>query len=138
MQHAYNKHSMKNIRTLIVEDEQHLLQSLGFTLRRHGHGVTLVNGGESARQVLQTAGKLEKPYDLLITDIQLPGITGLELIDECKRSAAAKVILVITAHGSADLRKKLALKGVNNILLKPFSMVELVKQVEKVLENSNC
>jgi DNA-binding response OmpR family regulator len=127
---------MKKIRTLIVEDEQHLLQSLGFTLRRHGHEVTLVNGGESASQMLQTAGKLEKPYDLLITDIQLPGMTGLDLIDESRRTAAATAILVITAHGSVDIHRKLALKGVKHVLLKPFSMDELVKHVENVLENS--
>lgn len=124
---------MKKIRTLLVDDEQTLLHSLHFTLRRYGHEVTPVSEGITAKQVLETVHAHGTSFDLLITDIQLPGMDGIEIIDACKRLHARTSILVITAYGTADIIKKLAIKGVRNVLIKPFTTDELIKQVKQVL-----
>jgi CheY-like chemotaxis protein len=126
---------MKKIQTLLIDDELALLHAIHFTLRRFGHEVTPVSDGTTAKQMLETAHAHNKPFDLLITDIQLPGMDGIEIIDVCRRLPVPTAILVITAYGTADLIKKLAIKGVRNILIKPFSMDDLIKQVKQVLHD---
>jgi CheY-like chemotaxis protein len=128
---------MKKIRTLLVDDEQTLLHSLSFTLRRCGHEVTTAFDGLTAKSLLETAHAQNRPFDLLITDIQLPGIDGAEIIDECKRIAAPTAVVAITAYGTAGLVKRLEGKGVRNILFKPFTTDDLIKNVNEALNKKN-
>jgi DNA-binding response OmpR family regulator len=118
---------------LLVEDDEHLCRSLSFTLRRSGHAVeTALSGTEGLRKARE-AHERGARFALLITDIQLPGIDGVELIAAVKAFRPDIPVLVITGLSSRELREKLAALGVSRVLSKPFGTEELAAVVEEIL-----
>ena len=117
-------------RILIVDDEAHILQVLSLKLRNAGYEVlTAVDGEEAFECATRTVP------DLVITDFQMPYMTGLEL---CKALAgngptAAIPVLMLTARGYALDAQDLALGNIRDVLSKPFSPRAVVERVERVL-----
>jgi CheY-like chemotaxis protein len=125
--------TIKNKRILIVEDDATLVHSISFTLKRHGYMVTAMR---SAREALRTIFSQEGErwnVDLLITDIQLPDMTGTELIDELVGRDSLPPTLVMTAYATDGLFEALQRKGVRACLAKPFDIKELVRIVSDQL-----
>jgi DNA-binding response OmpR family regulator len=120
---------------MIIEDDLPLLHSLAFTLKRHGYPVSLASNGLEALDRLIVAQLSADPYRLLITDIQLPGLTGLELIDRLREREILLPTLVITAYYGSDLVLQLGKRGIRELLPKPFGSDELVRRVSKLLDN---
>lgn len=120
-------------RILIVEDDKTLLHSIAFTLKRHGYAVTAASSAREALKAITTR-KGEQAADLLITDIQLPDMTGRELIDELLNRKALPLTLVMTAYATSELFDELRHKGVREFLVKPFDIMELIKRVSALLE----
>jgi FixJ family two-component response regulator len=119
---------------MIVDDEESLLQSLNFTLKRNNFSIlTYANGSKALKRITDSYRNGEK-ISLIITDIQLPGLTGLELIDELNRMDIDIPVLVITNYGTRELIIELLRKGCKDYLDKPFSTADLVKRVSTVLE----
>ena len=117
-------------RVLVVDDETHILQVLSIKLANVGYEVLTAADGEEAFEV---ACK-EQP-DLIITDFQMPYMTGLEL---CRALAehhatAAIPVLILTARGYALDDEDLTLGNIKDVLSKPFSPRSLVQQVGKLL-----
>jgi DNA-binding NtrC family response regulator len=124
--------TMKSKRILIVEDDMTLVHSIAFTLKRHGYTVTAMRNARDAFKAI-VAQKKERAMDLLITDIQLPDMTGTELIDELARHNALPPTLVMTAYATGDLFDTLQKKGVRACIGKPFDIKELVRIVSEQL-----
>jgi two-component system, OmpR family, response regulator RegX3 len=114
-------------RILVVEDEPALSDAVGYALRGDGHEVEAVEDGEAA---LAAAG--ERPFDLLVLDLMLPGVSGIEV---CRRlrSESAIPILMLTAR-DAEVDRVMGLEaGADDYVTKPFSMSELLARVRAIL-----
>jgi DNA-binding response OmpR family regulator len=122
---------------MIIEDDQSLLHSLSFTLKRHEYSVDMASDGLEALDCLISAQQSADPYCLLITEIQLPGLAGLELIDRLREHGILLPTLVITARADKNLIVKLEKRGIKEILIKPFNSAELATRISSVMEQQN-
>jgi DNA-binding response OmpR family regulator len=122
---------------LIVEDEESLLQTLRYNLSRAGHDVRLCTDGRIALEMV-----LGNPPDLMLLDLMLPGMDGLEI---CRRvraevgnPAVSRVpILMLTARDE-EIEKVLGLEvGADDYMTKPFSMHELLARVKAQLRRAD-
>lgn len=115
-------------RVLIVEDDADFREFMATGLRRSGHTVTVASSGRSV-----TAGTLrstsEAPFDVIVTDILMPEVDGIEVIREAKAACPTCKIVAISGGGglnSADIYLRLAdIFGVDATLAKPFNIAEL-------------
>jgi DNA-binding response OmpR family regulator len=123
----------KKKQILIVEDDVTLIHSIAFTLKRHGYDVTVMSRARQVFKAIMTQnGTLST--DLMITDIQLPDMTGRELIDELVNRDALPPTIVMTAYAGSELFDELRQKGVRECLAKPFDIKELIKLVSALLD----
>ncbi len=122
---------------MIVEDDLPLLYSLGFTLKRQKYLVGMSSNGKDALKNIIEACRECRPFDLMITDIAIPGITGMELIDELHDQHISIPIMVITANSDKSLIAQLTKRGIKEMLIKPFNSAELVARISSMLEHRN-
>ena len=113
---------------LIIDDDLNLLRSMEFILETADFEVSAERNGREALEKIKINPD-HPPLDLLITDIQMPGLTGLQLIDEIHRLNISIPILVITAYGGQKLIKELRQRGCQYYLDKPFDEEKLIKKV---------
>lgn len=116
-------------RLLIVEDEDTLCASLQRVLRKDGYDVDIAGSAEDAVGLLEAAS-----YDLIICDIILPGISGIELLQRCRAVNPAQKIVIMTAYASLDTARQALAAGASEFVLKPLSHDELKSVVRKVLD----
>lgn len=122
---------MKAQRILVVDDEPFITELCQRFLTAEGYEVqTALNGQEALR--------LFKPYqpDLVLTDIRMQGINGLELIQAVKQHRMDIAIVVITGHGTLSTAIESMKLGVLGFLIKPFTHEELLTAVKQALEKS--
>lgn len=115
---------------LIVEDDSSISQLIEMNLTVAGYHCATAPDGSSALALIDKA-----PFDLAILDIMLPGIDGFELLPYMQK-ANIPVIYVSAKSGVADRIKGLRL-GAEDYLVKPFSVLELLVRMEKVLDRQN-
>ncbi len=113
---------------LIADDEQNLRKVLSALLRHDGHKTIAVPNGESALHAVS-----HEYIDMLITDLRMPGMGGLELLDAVHQSHPTLPVIVITAHGSIDTAMSALRKGAVDYITKPFDKEELKLAVRKAL-----
>jgi DNA-binding response OmpR family regulator len=119
---------MSGERILIVEDDPSILRGLDLNLGMEGYKVRTAADGEEGLRIART----ERP-DLLIVDVMLPRLGGLELIREIRREDADMPILVLSAKGQeADKVAGLAL-GADDYVVKPFGLKELLARIGAAL-----
>ena len=112
------------MRILVVEDEPSLREGIVDLLKADGHDITAVGDGVSGVE----AG-LRDPYDLVVLDLMLPRLDGMEV---CRRLRAARPgtpILMLTARGSEDDKVRGLMEGADDYVTKPFSARELLARV---------
>ena len=119
---------------LVVDDEQNMRNTLAFILETASYQVTTAAEGRAALEGILAARESDRPVDLLITDIRLPGLTGLQLIDELNYLKIKIPVLVITAYGDRSLLLELMRTGCADYLDKPFDYKELVRRVDSLME----
>jgi YesN/AraC family two-component response regulator len=122
---------MKQDRILIVEDEVRVAQALGRALSMPEGGGYFVETCESGEDALSRFRFTN--FDLLITDLRMPGMNGLELIARCRETSPAIKSILITAFGSAEVEDKAYMLEVDGYLAKPFSIRKLVRAVQVAL-----
>jgi cyclic di-GMP phosphodiesterase len=117
-------------RVLIVDDQPEVRQVCRFALSQEGLAVTEVGTGPDA---LREAGT--QPYDLVLLDVDLPGLTGEEVLRELRRHPPAPFLKVILLSGSTtgDDLSRILLAGADDFLTKPFSLVQLRARVHAAL-----
>ena len=113
---------------LVVEDEAHLAKGLKFNLEREGYKVSLVDNGESAIDLL---GK--QAFDLMILDIMLPKLNGLEVARSVRKTDLRFPILMLSAKSSDEDRELGLEAGADDYLTKPFHLPELLLRVKGIL-----
>ena len=115
---------------LVVEDEPHIAQVLEGYLRRDGFRTEVAGDGIKALQLHRVA----KP-DLVLLDVQLPGMDGFEVLKKLREERATPVIMVTAM--AEDLDKLLGLRmGADDYVVKPFSPLEVVARVKAVLRRA--
>jgi two-component system alkaline phosphatase synthesis response regulator PhoP len=111
-------------RILIVDDQEELLSGLAVNFRREGYEVLTATRGETALSLAQK----ETP-DLIILDIMMPGMSGLDVCRELRRTGVEAPIIMLTARGD-EIDRVLGLEiGADDYLTKPFSLRELLARV---------
>lgn len=115
-------------RLLIVEDEETLCESLKRVLIKDGHEVDAVNSAESALKKSE-----EVAYDLIITDIMLPGIDGIELLRKIKEKFPEQIIIVVTAYASIETAVGALRAGAYDYVIKPIIHEEIKRIVKNAL-----
>ena len=118
---------------LVADDEQNTLMTMQFILEVADYRVTTAENGQEALDDILESRNTDSPIDLLITDIQMPGLTGLELVDELNRLKMDIPFIVITGYGNSELEKELTDRGCDGCLDKPIDEEELVNSVARLL-----
>jgi DNA-binding response OmpR family regulator len=115
-------------RILIVEDDVHIAELLRLHLRDEGYEVVHAAEGDSGLRLLEDGG-----WDLLVLDLMLPGVDGLEI---CRRARAMTryTPIIVTSARASEVHRIIGLElGADDYLAKPFSMLELVARVKALL-----
>lgn len=116
---------------LVADDERGARMALEVALRLSGYEVVAVENGEEA----MAAGHKEN-FELLLTDVYMPGITGLELVNEFRRFSPATKIIVMTAQGSLETAMQAVAQGALDFIAKPFDIEEVLALVRRATEQA--
>lgn len=122
---------MAGERILVVDDEEMIRDLCSHILTSEGYTVTTMPSGKAALAELSSS-----TADLLITDIKMPGMDGLELFEAVKRQKPDIVTIFITGHGTLDTAIESLMRGVEGFVLKPFTQEELITSVDRAVTRS--
>jgi two-component system, OmpR family, alkaline phosphatase synthesis response regulator PhoP len=121
---------VRKLKVLVVDDEKHLADLVGFHMKRAGYDVVLAGDGEQALKV----SREEKP-DLLILDLMLPKINGWEVCKCLRRDLSRTVrVIMLSARAELDDKRKGFYVGADDYMTKPFSPRDLVAKVNHMLK----
>lgn len=120
------------MRVLIVEDDPRLGPSLKKGLEGNHYAVDLATDGDDAMLMA-----LATPYDLVVLDILLPGLSGFEVCKQLRERGRAMPVLMLTALGEVDHRVKGLDLGADDYLVKPFALTELEARVRALLRRAS-
>ncbi len=119
----------RSSRILLVDDEAIVRKVIQTVLERPGLYMVEAENGEKGIELL-----LAEPFDLIIADKNLPGITGLDVIRRAKAVDPRMGALLITAYASRESAEEAMAMGVDDYLVKPFEMSDLLEKVDEALE----
>jgi DNA-binding NtrC family response regulator len=115
---------------LIVDDDEALRRALSDRFRFWGHTVSTAKDGEDA-----LAQAERKAFDLVLLDLAMPGMSGLDVLDKLKGTGCEADVVVLTAHGSVEKAVEAIKRGADDFLTKPADFEFLRKVVERSLDN---
>lgn len=118
-------------KVLIADDERGARMALEVALRLSGYEVVTAENGQAALNARQ-----KNHFDLLLTDVYMPGIGGLELVDEFRAASPETKIIVMTAQGSLEIAMQAIAQGAFDFIAKPFDIEEVLKLVRRATEPS--
>ena len=113
---------------LIVEDDEATLELLAQTLSKEGYRTLMAQDGTQAIQIAST-----NRLDLVVLDLNLPDITGIEVMGELKAIDERLQIIVLTGHGSRERARSAMEKGAFDFLTKPFDLKHVCAVVSEAL-----
>ena len=124
---------MGNKKILIADDEVHIVQVVAMKFRNNGFEVVTADNGKEAYNLC-----CEENPDIIVTDYQMPGMTGIELVEKLRQKPefADIPVILLTARGFAIEDEQKDRLRITECLSKPFSPKELLVRVESVLEHS--
>jgi DNA-binding NtrC family response regulator len=116
-------------RILVVEDDQDIRDLLVETLQRSGFEIDTAENGKQGLQQFQA-----HHYDLILTDIRMPVMDGLQMLKMIKKEDSKMPIVVVTAYPSVDSAVECLVKGADDYLVKPIQMDDLNVKINKALD----
>lgn len=116
-------------RILVVEDEATLRTNIRRYLTKEGHEVVAAADGEAAIDLLG-----RQPFDLVLTDLRLPGVDGLAVLEHIRSASPDTIVLLMTAYGSLASAVEALRRGAHDYLLKPISLAALATKVQRIAE----
>lgn len=119
-------------RILVVDDEESIREFLEIMLKKESYEVTCVEDGLKAKEVLA-----KRSFDMVISDIQMPNMTGIELLRHVKESYPDLVFMIITAFGTTESAVEAMKMGAYDYLTKPFKIDEVRLNVSNALRSQN-
>jgi len=116
----------RRLRILVADDEESIRFVLREALEGEGHAVEEARDGQAADQAL-SAGD----FDLAFLDIRMPGLTGLEVLEQLRTTGCSTAVVIITAQNTMDNAVEAMKRGALDYLVKPFSLAEALALVER-------
>ena len=121
----------QSARILIIDDEKGMLDLLSYELGGQGYQVvTAMNGREGLERVKRDR------FQLVITDVKMPGMDGVEVLQEIKKLDPDLEVIMTTGFGTIETAVAAMKKGAYDFIQKPFNLNEVTNLIEKVLERS--
>jgi DNA-binding response OmpR family regulator len=115
---------------LVVDDEANIRLTLHALLTRAGYAVTMASSGEEAIALIDQHG-----FDLLLVDLKMPGIDGMQVVGHIRQKQPEATIIVLTGHGSLETAVEGLRHGIFDYLLKTTDPAEVVERVQAGLED---
>ena len=116
-------------RILVVDDEPSMLEFLEIMLKKEGYDITCATGGGEAIELCRG-----NPYDMVITDIKMPKVTGLDVLHQVKEISPETIIILITAYATMETAVQAMKDGAYDYISKPFRVDEIKKIIKNALE----
>ena len=116
---------------LVVDDEPQITRVLKTTLSSQGYGIRTASDGEEALQAMS-----EWPPDLIVTDLRMPNMDGLELCREVRKTSQVPII-VLSVKGEDSIKVQALDAGADDYVTKPFSMTELSARIRAALRRAS-
>lgn len=117
---------MEPIRILVVDDEKDFTEMLCLRLKEVGHSADAVHDGKAGMAMLD-----KKPYDVLILDIRMPGMDGLQVLKQIKADHISTEVILLTGHGSTETAVEGMKRGAFDYALKPYDFSELLEKIQE-------
>src|SRR5512142_607629 len=117
------------MKILIAEDEDITRKHLLHALKSEGYEAVGVRDGAEAMTHIT-----REYFDVLITDVRMPGMSGIELLEKVKENYPGMEVMVVTGYGSIDAAVDAMKKGAYEYIAKPFNLDELLLKVKKIHE----
>ncbi len=119
-------------RILVVDDEESIREFLEIMLKKEGYEVTTAEDGLRAKDILS-----KKSFDMVISDMQMPNVTGIELLKHVKESYPDVVFMMITAFGTTETAVDAMKMGAYDYVTKPFKIDEVRLNISNALRSKN-
>ncbi len=119
------------VRILLIEDDAGIVSALQRVLTDEGHCVATEARGDTGLRCAQ-----KDNFDVVITDLKMPGLSGLDLVRQLHTAKPLLPIILVTAHGTTETAIEATKAGAYDYLLKPFEMAELLQLVTKAVTHS--
>ena len=119
----------KMVNLLIVDDDISILETIGDVFQDKGYNVAMVENGQRAIRLVK-----RRYFDVVLMDIRMPGIDGLETYKEVKRIIPTAAVIMMTGDSKEELVKKAIEEGAYTIIYKPFNVKKVIKIVEEALK----
>lgn len=120
-----------NARILVVDDEGPIRYSVSKTLQRIGYEVDEAASGEEALEMMS-----KREYDVVLTDIRMPGLTGVELLKRIKETAPDAIVILMTGYASLGTAVESLRLGAHDYLIKPSSSQDIRQSVARGVERA--
>jgi len=118
---------------LIVDDDSQLRQSFEKLLKQEGHEVRVAASGEAGVEAVKQASP-----DLVIMDMRMPGMTGLEAYQQMHTIDPCLTVIIMTAYGTTEIAIEATRMGAYDYILKPFDIPEMLMLISQALETARC
>ncbi len=119
-------------RILVAEDEKSMRDLLALMLRKEGYAVETAESGSKALELVDR--NPGDPFDLIVSDISMPGLSGLDLLRHCRRTVPGTAVILMTAFGSKEVAIEALNEGALYYVEKPFDLDEVKAVVRKTME----
>jgi two-component system response regulator PrrA len=119
-------------RVLVVDDDPDTRALIWDILSEEGYDVHLCSGGERALEYLE-----RRPFDLILTDIKMPGMSGVELLTRIRAKAPDVRVILITAYASLDTAIEAVRGHAFDYLIKPFDLDDFRRRISRALDSTN-
>ena len=119
-------------RILVVDDEVSIREFLDIMLKKEGYEVSLAEDGQKAKELIA-----KKTFDMVISDLQMPNVTGLELLKFVKENYSEIVFMLITAFGTTETAVEAMKMGAYDYITKPFKLDEVRLNIANALRSRN-
>ncbi len=119
----------KPLRVLVIDDEEPIRHMLSILLKKEGYNVRLASNGEEALKDLMV-----NAYDLVLSDVRMPKLGGLELLDELEKREIESTVIMMSAFGNRDIAIQAIKRGAYDYIDKPFQKDEILLVMAKAVE----
>lgn len=123
---------MEEFKVLIVDDEQDFLETIVKRLKRRKIQATGVGSGKQALEILQ-----HQHFDVVILDVRMPGMDGLETLKELKRTMPLMEVIMLTGHASVESGMQGMQLGAFDYVMKPADIDDLIEKVRQAHERKS-
>lgn len=129
--HADNR-SAREMRVLVVEDQERIASFIGKGLKEHGFVVDVVRDGDEGYALALT-----EPYDAIVLDVMLPGRDGLSILKNLRKKGNSVPVILLTARSELDERLEGLNLGADDYMTKPFYIEELIARLHTVVRRAS-